>query len=264
MFDFVNFSWIDVLDIILVAILIYQVFKLIRGTSALRIFTAILLLYVMWIVVRAFNMKLLSSIMGQVLGVGVIALIVIFQPEIRRFLLHIGNSYSSHSERRFVAKFRSMFGDRRTSIISDAALEEITGACRRMSETKTGALIVFKHSSSLDMFVQTGDTINADINRRLIENIFFKNTPLHDGAVIATPQKILAARCTLPISQNPNINPRYGMRHRAALGISEDTDAEVVVVSEETGEISYVANGEIKTMTSLTELRLALENSYKQ
>ena len=134
----------------------------------------------------------------------------------------------------------------------------------RMSESKTGALIVMAHTSSLSFVIETGDRIDAALNRRLIENIFFKNTPLHDGAMIVANNRIVAARCTLPISENPNIPPQYGMRHRAAAGITEDTDATAVVVSEETGGISFVKDGQIKPMGSITELRIAIENSYKE
>ena len=132
-----------------------------------------------------------------------------------------------------------------------------------MSETKTGALIVIGHTSSVDPIVETGDRIDANINRRLIENIFFKNAPLHDGAMVIANNRIVAARCTLPITENPNIPPQYGMRHRAAVGISEQTDASVLVVSEETGNISFVKDGEIKRMNSIAELRLAIEGAYK-
>lgn len=161
MFDFLNFTFIDVIDIVLVAVLIFELFRLIRGTSAMSIFVGILLLYVVWIVVRVLDMKLLSSIMGQVLGVGVIALIIIFQQEIRKFLMHFGNSYK-------------LFGLKKQTAISAEVIEEITAACKRMSESKTGALIVIKHSSSLDNIVQTGDVINADIHRRLIETLFLR------------------------------------------------------------------------------------------
>lgn len=251
MFDFLNFTFIDVIDIVLVAVLIFELFRLIRGTSAMSIFVGILLLYVVWIVVRVLDMKLLSSIMGQVLGVGVIALIIIFQQEIRKFLMHFGNSYK-------------LFGLKKQTAISAEVIEEITAACKRMSESKTGALIVIKHSSSLDNIVQTGDVINADIHRRLIETLFFKNSPLHDGAVILTLNKIIAARCILPITDRKDINPRYGMRHRAAVGISESTDAEVIVVSEETGEVSYIADGRITPVKNNTELRIILLNSFNK
>ena len=263
MFDFLNISLVDVLDVLLVAVLIYEVYKLIRGTQAMSIFIAIILLYAARAVFGALNMTLLTHIMDAVLGVGLIALIVIFQPEIRRFLIRIGTEVFS-ARKKGGGRLRRFFGRYNpTSQISPAALEEITSACWRRSESKTGALMVFRHKSSLDDIIETGDRINADINRRLIENIFFKNSPLHDGAVIMTSENIVAARCTLPISESPDINPRYGMRHRAAVGITEATDAEAVVVSEETGEISYVKNGEIRTLGSITELRIALENSYK-
>lgn len=261
MIDFVNISFIDVLDILLVALLIYELYRLIKGTSAMSIFVGIIFLYVLWIVVRALNMKLLSTILGQVLGVGVIALIVIFQQEIRQFLLHFGNRYVV-GRRNFLSRRRSWF--KNEIAISSEALEEITAACQYMSETRTGALIVFRHNSSLDSFIDTGDRIDAAIHRRLIENLFFKNSPLHDGALVMTQNRIVAARCILPLTDRTDINPKYGMRHRAAIGITEITDAEVIVVSEETGTISYVADGVITPMSSIAELRITLENSYSK
>ena len=263
MFDFLNISFVDILDVLLVALLIYGVYRLIRGTQAMNIFLAIILLYVARAVFDALNMSLTTHIMDAVLGVGLIALIVIFQPEIRRFLIRIGSEVFS-ARKKGGGRLRKFFGRRTiTARISPTALEEITSACYRMSESKTGALIVFQHLSTLDDIIETGDKLDADINRRLIENIFFKNSPLHDGAVIMNSDTIVAARCTLPISENPEINPRYGMRHRAAVGITELTDGEAVVVSEETGEISYVKEGVIKQLNSITELRIALENSYR-
>ncbi|MCF0165205.1 MAG: TIGR00159 family protein [Bacteroidales bacterium] len=257
MFDFVHISFIDILDIILVGLLIYELFRLIRGTAAIRIVTGVFTLYVIWMVVQALNMKLLSTILGQVLGVGVIAMIIIFQQEIRRFLFRIGSSYGGG----IFSKWRYR---KDKSIISSEAIDEITSACRKMSETKTGALIVFVHNSSLAAEIETGDTINAAINRRLIENLFFKNSPLHDGAVIMDPHHIIAARCTLPITEKQDINPKYGMRHKAAIGITEQGDAEVIVVSEETGEISYVAKGVITKMNSIAELNTILGDSYNK
>lgn len=206
-------------------------------------------------------MKLLSSILGQILGVGVIALIVIFQPEIRRFLLHIGSRYLSSSRNNFLT--RVLLG-RRDKEIQATSLDEIAQACRRMGETRTGALIVLQHNSSLEFVTETGDSIDAAVNRRLIENIFYKNTPLHDGAMVIDMDRIVAARCTLPIVDNPNIPPQYGMRHRAAVSITQDTDADAIVVSEETGNISFVSGGEMKTVTSISELKLSIENSYRK
>lgn len=259
MFDFINITFIDVLDVIMVGLLIYWIIKLVRGTAAVSIFSSILVIYIIWIVSRALGMKLLSFILGQVLGVGVIALIVIFQPEIRRFLLHFSSRYGSVAQKGI---FRRIFKRSASTGMGVNELEEITAACRKMSETKTGALIVIRHKSSLDEFIETGDEIMARISRRLIENIFFKNTPLHDGAMIISEDRIIAARCTLPMSESQDIPARYGMRHRAAVGISEQTDASVVVVSEETGEITFVSGGVMKTLGSITELRRAIEDSY--
>lgn len=259
MIDFINIQWIDVLDILLVGLLIYQIYKVIRGTAAMSIFIGIIILYFIWVVVKALHMDLISAIMGQVLGVGVIALIVIFQQEIRRFLLHLGsNSIKGRKGSKF-AKF--LFG--RGKAIQLTALDELTQAVRRMSETKTGALIVMVHRSPLEFITETGDKIDALINRRLIENLFFKNSPLHDGAVVMTTERIAAARCTLPMSENQNIPANFGMRHRAAVGLTEQTDATVIVVSEQTGNISFVKEGHMRTINSITELRLAIQDSYK-
>jgi len=259
MFDFIDISFIDVLDVLMVGLLIYWLIRVVRGTSAVNIFLGILLLYVVWIASRALGMKLLSFILGQVLGVGVVALLVIFQPEIRRFLLRI----SSRSVAAQKGLFSKMFRHPRSAGMQPDDLEELTAACSQMAETKTGALIVLRHGSALGEIIDTGDEIDARISRRLIQNIFFKNSPLHDGAMVLSENRILAARCTLPISQRQDIPAHYGMRHRAAIGLSEASDASVIVVSEETGHISFVQEGRIRTMGSITELRLAIEESYK-
>lgn len=261
MFGFINISVIDVIDVALVGLLIYGMMRAIRGSSVFNIFAAIMLFYFTWVVVTALNMKLLSSILGQVLGVGVIGLIIIFQPEIRRFLLHIGGRYIARSRNGIIAKW--LYGRNDKEIHADS-LDEITQACRRMADTRTGALIVMKHNSSLEFVTQTGDIIDAAVNRRLIENIFYKNTPLHDGAMVIDYDRIVAARCTLPIVDNPNIPPQYGMRHRAAVSITQDTDADAIVVSEETGNITFVTGGEMKTITSMSELKLSIENSFRK
>ena len=260
MLDFIKIGFIDILDIFLVGLLIYQAYKLIKGTAAMNIFTGVLVFYFIWIIVKALHMDLLGEIMGQIIGVGGIALVILFQQEIRRFLLRIGTRYiDSRKQMRLV---RAFMGKQKRAI-SLETLEEITLACKRMAETKTGALIVLAHSSALEVVAETGDRIDALVNRRLIETIFFKNTPLHDGAMLIFGEKIIAARCTLPISESPSIPAHYGMRHRAAIGITEQSDASVIVVSEQRGEISFVTNGEIKSMNSINELRLAIENSYK-
>ena len=260
MFDFIKIELIDIIDITLVGLLIYQAYKLIRGTAALNIFTGIIVFYFIWLIVSALHMDLLSAILGQVIGVGVLALIILFQQEIRRYLLRLGTRYMDSGQKlRIVNAF---FGNKRKDV-SLVLLDELTQACRRMSEKKTGALIVLAKSSSLEFIIESGDRLDAIISRRLIENIFFKNAPLHDGAMVIADDKIIAARCTLPISENPHTPASYGMRHRAALGVTEQSDASVIVVSEENGRISFVQNGEIKKMYSINELRLAIENSYK-
>jgi uncharacterized protein (TIGR00159 family) len=254
MFSFINITVADILDVLLVAVLIYQLYKLLKGTSAMRIVFSIVSLYLIWALSRALNMELLSSILGQVLGVGVIALFIVFQPEIRRFLLHFSMHVEANGRRNPV--WRALFGvDKR---VTGLDVDAVTIACRKMSETNTGALMLIARQLSLDMYAETGDILDARLSSRLIENIFFKNTPLHDGAVIIDNNRIKAARCTLPITDNPNLPASYGMRHRAAIGASEQTDAILIIVSEETGDISVAQDGKIKRLNSANELRLFL------
>ncbi len=260
MFDFVNVTVVDFLDVVLVAGLIFWIIKLVRGTNATRIFGGIIGIYVLWIVARLFEMKLLSFLLGQLLGVGVIALLIIFQPEIRRFLFHLGTRGSSFQTR----LARRLFKSDKTSGISPEHIEEVVEACVQMAQTKTGALIVLRKHDDLASCIDSGDRISAGINSRLIENIFFKNTPLHDGAMIMSSDKILAARCTLPITERQDIPPRFGMRHRAAIGISEVSDAASIVVSEETGEIHFVQNGVLIPTGSAIDLRRAIEQFYSR
>lgn len=260
MIDFIKISFIDVLDIVLVGILIFEVIRLLRVTKATGIVVGILIIYLVWLLVRALGMKLLSFILGQILGVGVIALIVIFQQEIRNFLFNIGFQLKKAYGSGFIANLFSRSASE--GGISPEALDELTAACSHFSETYTGALIVMAHSDPLDKYIVTGDVIDSKINSRLLENIFFKNTPLHDGALIMTPDRLVAARCTLPMSSSTTIPPRFGMRHRASVGITEVSDATVIVVSEETGEISFVKNGIMSHLSNINELRLAIEKSY--
>lgn len=259
MLGFLDITIVDIIDICLVAFLIYQCFRLLKGTSVIGIAIGILTLYVFWFVVDVLNMALLSSIMEQILGVGVIALIILFQQEIRKFLFQIGkrsiNSKLGRLSRRFLDQNKE---------VNAGSIEEIAQSCKRMSETRTGALMVFKRISALDNIIETGDMIDSSINRRLIENIFWKNTPLHDGAMIVDNNRIIAARCTLPVSQNLELPPQYGLRHRAAASVTSETDAFAIVVSEETGNISFVMDGVIRTITSISELKLAIEGAYSE
>jgi uncharacterized protein (TIGR00159 family) len=260
-FGFLQLSLTDILDILLLAIIIYVAFRWIRGTSAMSIFIAIISLYVIRVLVSAFNMRLMNALMETVLDVGVIALIVIFQPEIRKFLIRIGNRYMHSARGQRI--FEKVLGKNKGNSASSEAANEITEACRRMSESKTGALIVIAHQIPLDEIISTGDNIDAAIHRRLLMNLFFKNSPLHDGAVVISGERIVAARCTLPITERTNIPASYGMRHKAAIGITEETDAEVVTVSEETGNISFVKGGQVTRINNINELKLLLNEALR-
>jgi diadenylate cyclase len=244
----------DVIDIILVAIILFQLYRLIRGTAALSIFLAIFFIYLFWLIVKALNMELIGSLLGQVIGVGVIALIIVFQQEIRRFLLVIGNRYINgrgFSFFKILRPVRDVPGSHKKS-------EEIVRAAESMALKKIGALIVIERTSRIDIFTEGGEIIKAVISAELLETIFTKNGPLHDGAVLIEDGLILAARCPLPITDQISLPVNYGMRHRAAIGMSEHTDALVVVVSEETGQISVVQTGQIKGNISANELRQIL------
>ena len=260
-FGFLQLSLADILDILLLALLIYIVFRWIRGTSAMSIFVAIISLYVIRVIVSAFNMRLMTNIMETVLDVGVIAVIVIFQPEIRKFLMRLGSRYMN-SRRGKALMDRILGKDRRTSSTSNTeAVNDLAEACRRMSEDKTGALIVLAHKASLEEIISTGDRIDAAIHRRLITNLFFKNSPLHDGALVIAGERIVAARCTLPITERTDIPANYGMRHKAAIGITEETDADAIVVSEETGNVSFVKGGTVTPIQNINELKLLLSTA---
>lgn len=253
--SFLNISLADVLDIVLLGMIIFIMFKWIKGTSAMSIFVAIVSLFLIRVLVGAFNMRLMTAIMDMVLDVGVLALIVIFQPEIRKFLARLGNRYmNSKGGRKFINRILG----RKTAMRSAAGVNDIAEACMNMSEDKVGALIVITHENPLEDVVKTGDRIDAVIHRRLLMNLFFKNSPLHDGAVIISGERIVAARCTLPITEKTNIPARYGMRHKAAIGITEDTDAEAIVVSEETGRISFVKGGKVTPVGNINELKLLI------
>jgi uncharacterized protein (TIGR00159 family) len=244
----------DLIDIFLVAIILFQVYRLIRGTAAFSIFIAIFFIYLFWLLVKALNMELVGNLLGQVIGVGVIAMIIVFQQEIRRFLLVIGNRYISGS--RF--SFDRFFPTDRRSIRIGRDSEEIVRAAATMASTKTGALIVIWRTSRLDIYAESGEILNARISSGLLEAIFFKNSPLHDGAVLIEDGVILAARCTLPITDQISVPAHFGMRHRAAIGVTEHVDAIAVVISEETGYISLVDKGVVTENITPHELRQIL------
>lgn len=235
---FLEVSWVDLIDIGLVAILLYQVYKLIRGSIAVNIFLGILSLYLIYLIVRAAQMELLAKILGQFMGVGVLAMIILFQPEIRKFLLVIGRSAEINRDNIFksINNWRYGFHD-------DFDVHQLIEAVKTMKATRTGALIVFSRDTELKFYCETGDYLDADVNKRLILSIFQKSSPLHDGAVIIYKGRIMAARCVLPVSENDHLPPHFGLRHRSAIGMSETTDTLVMAISEETGRLILARNG---------------------
>jgi diadenylate cyclase len=255
--EFIKIRVLDVIDILLVAYLMYQVFLLIRGTVAMNIFIGILSVYLVWIIVKALDMMLLGTILGQIIGVGVIALIIVFQQEVRRFLIYIGNQYFSRN-RLTLEKVIPINLAQQSKVKNKSVIKAVIN----MSKSRTGALIVISKKSELTVYAETGDMLNADTTSRLIESIFNKHSPLHDGAVIITGTKIIAARCVLPVSEILNLPPNYGLRHRAALGMTENTDSMVIVVSEETGEISIAENGRLRNDIDPKDLMSKLELDF--
>tara|TARA_B100001146_G_scaffold209472_1_gene206481 strand:+ start:40712 stop:41497 length:786 start_codon:yes stop_codon:yes gene_type:complete len=252
--DLYKIRIIDIIDIVLVAFLLYYLYKLVKGTVAINIFVGIVILYAIWKLTELLQMELFSKILGGFLGVGMFALIVVFQQEIRKFLLMLGST-NFKARKRFFKRF-NLLSKEATTLHNTKA---IVDACRKMSKTKTGALIVIQRNNSLDFVKNTGDTMNAEVNRPIIESIFFKNSPLHDGAIIIEDNTITATRVILPVSNDRRIPQRFGLRHRAAVGITEKTDAVCLVVSEENGQISYLKEGDFVLFEDMEELKNQLE-----
>ena len=249
MLDFLDFSFLDVLDILLVAILLYYIYKLLKGTVAINIFIGIAFIFLIWKMTQILKMEMLSNILGYLLSGGVIALIIVFQQEIRKFLLMIGTTNFAY-RRNFLKQLKFL----KSEITTETDVDTLLNACKKMSETKTGALIVLERTNSLDFLINTGDAMNAEMNEVLLESIFYKNSPLHDGATIIRDNFVVATRVVLPVSNSINIPSRFGLRHRAAFGVSEKTDAICLLVSEETGEISYIKDGGFELFTDYNDL----------
>jgi uncharacterized protein (TIGR00159 family) len=249
MLDFLDFSFLDALDILLVAILIYYIYKLLKGTVAINIFLGIAFIFLIWKITQILKMEMLSNILGYLLSGGVIALIIVFQQEIRKFLLMIGTTNVT-SRTQFLKQLKFL----KSEITLETDSDTLLSTCKKMSKTKTGALIVIERTNSLDFLIKTGDNMNAEINEVLLESIFYKNSPLHDGATIIRDNYVVATRVILPISDSINIPSRFGLRHRAAFGVSEKTDAVCLLVSEETGEISYIKDGSFELYADYNEL----------
>ncbi|WP_406683180.1 diadenylate cyclase CdaA [Seonamhaeicola sp. MEBiC1930] len=234
--DILNLRFIDYLDVVLVALLLYYMYKLVKGTVAINIFLGIIIIYGAWKLTEFLNMELLSGIFGGFMKVGIIALIVVFQPEIRKFLLMVGST-NFGKRATFLQRFKP-----ETANTTD--INAVVSACNKMSMSKTGALIVFERNNNLDFLLSSGDEMNIKVTQPIIESIFFKNSPLHDGAIIVSDNIVKATRVILPVNNEKNIPKRFGLRHRAAIGITEKTDALALAVSEETGHISYFKDGE--------------------
>lgn len=259
---FISFGINDAIDILLVAIILYLAYNLVKGTSAINIFIGLALIYFLYIVFRAFDLELLTSILGKFVNVGVIAIMIVFQQEIRKFLLYIGsNDFLRNRNWRSILKF-NVTAPESGPVPLD--IDAVADACFNMSETKTGALIIIERKSDLKFFINTGEVIDSGLTSRMLENIFYKNSPLHDGAVIIHDNRIIAARCVLPVSEKENFPAHYGMRHRAAVGITENTDALAITVSEQTGSVSLTINGEIKPDLSKERLLYLLEKNTRQ
>ncbi|MDQ1086591.1 MULTISPECIES: diadenylate cyclase CdaA [unclassified Siphonobacter] len=235
---FLDVAFSDLIDVILVAFLMYQIYFLIKGSIASRVFLGYLLVYGFYLIVKALNMELLSTILGQFMEIGVLALVIIFQPEIRRFLIFVGRSTNLQQYPILNRIFQQKSENHNTW-----ELAPVIDAVKKLAASRTGALIAIKKEDSLKRYIESGDSIDAELSKAILLAIFQKNGPLHDGAVIISDGRIKAARCMLPVSESPHISPILGFRHRAAIGLSEHSDAAIIVVSEERGEITLVTEG---------------------
>ncbi|MCL2168206.1 MAG: diadenylate cyclase CdaA [Lentimicrobiaceae bacterium] len=237
----------SIIDILLVITIIILLFRWLRGTTATRIILGLILVYVVWKVVSIFHLTVLSEILGQIIQVGAIILVIIFQPEIRKFLYLLGNR-----------KFFKWFAKYNKDEDIEDDIDAIVRACKRMSASQTGALIIIARRNPLNEIITTGEQIDALVSRELLENIFFKNSPLHDGAVVIKKHRVAAARCILPVSKSTSLPSDIGLRHRSAVGITSETDAIAVVVSEQTGQISISIQGNLQQNISPTVLKQKL------
>lgn len=257
---FISIRWLDIIDIMLVAFLIFQLYNIVKGTVAIRIFFGIFALYLFWKLVEALKMELLSDILGQFIGVGVIALIIVFQQEIRRFLLYLGNTKLFEEN----SLMRKIFGlNKEVSDILKLEVKELTEASRSLSKEKIGALVVIQKDTILDQFLSGGHKVEAKLSHLLLESIFSKQSPLHDGAVLIDDNRIISAANVLPVSQRVDIPKHFGMRHRAALGLSENSDAIVLIVSEESGHISLVYKEGFDEDVAPSELPALIEEKLR-
>ncbi len=253
--SFLELRILDIIDILLVAILLYYVYRLVKGSAAINIFIGIVIIYLVWKLTQLLQMEMLSSILGQFIGAGMFALIVVFQQEIRKFLLMVGST-NFGSRRNFLRQFKF---NKNNGKPLKTDFKSIIKACQKMGQNNTGALIVIKRNTSLDFIKSSGDSMRIKVNQPIIESVFYPNSPLHDGAMVIEDNTITATRVILPVSNDRNIPLRFGLRHRAAIGITEKTDAVALVVSEETGHTSYIKDGSFDLYDDLEELEKKLE-----
>lgn len=252
-----DFGIKDIIDIILVAIVMYQLYRIVSKSGTGAIFNGVLAFMILWILIsQVLQMRLMGAILDKFVDIGLIVLIIIFQDEIRRFLMTLGSN-------RTFRFFSRLFSSKERKDLSDPVITSLVLACMNMAKTYTGALIVIEQEIKLGHYSETGEVLDADISTRLIENIFFKNTPLHDGAMIISGNRIKAAGCILPISQSQDIPKSFGLRHRAALGISQETDAKAIIISEERGKISFVDDGQIQTNITPEKLQELLTETIR-
>ena len=247
----ISFSLLDALDILLAAVLIFYIYRLMKESGTLNVFFGLLSFIIVWVIAsQILEMKLIGTILDKFMSIGLIIIVILFKDQIKRFLVELGD----HKRWRALRRLFHHSSDGASSDVTKTFVFPIVYACMNMSKTRTGALIVIEQSVSLEAYERSGDRIDAVINSRLIENIFFKNSPLHDGAMIIAHDRIQSAGCILPVSHDTNIPRSLGLRHRSALGISQATDALAIVVSEETGYISVAHRGELTTRLSTSEL----------
>lgn len=251
----IDFGIKDIIDILIVALMLYYLYRLMKNSGTLSLFYGVLAFIVIWVIAfEIFDMRLTGTIVDKFMSIGLIVLVILFQDQIKRFLIDIGG-------RAKWATFKRLFRHEKNNEQDHSEVMNVVYACMSMSKSKTGALIVFERKIPLADYEKTGDIIDANINVRLIENIFFKNSPLHDGAMIIADHRIKSVGCILPVSHDMNIPKSLGLRHRAALGMSQVTDAICVIVSEETGGISVASDGKLRVKVSTIELEHILSSA---
>ena len=258
--DFIDFSFVDVVDIFLVALLLFYLYKLLKGSVAINIFVGIVIIYLIWRLTDLLNMDVLSNLLGKFISVGFFALIVVFQQEIRKFLLLLGSTNFA-TRRNMVRYFRFLNQEKS---ISNFNTEVLVDACEEMSKSKTGAIVVIQRNNSLEFTYSNSNLTDMKLDPLVLQSIFFKNSPLHDGAVVISNNRIIATRVVLPLSEISKLPDKYGLRHRAGLGITEKTDALVLVISEQTGKIVYIKDGEFYPVDSFDALIETLTNDISE